>query len=49
MIEILEQLDLFQGVDPDVLAAFAAQAREEHLAVGEPALHRGHGPPTASR
>ena len=44
MIEILEQLDLFQGVDPDVLAAFAAQAREERLAVGEPLFIEGTVP-----
>ncbi len=35
MIEVLEQLDLFEGVDRDVLAAFAAKGREEHLGVGE--------------
>jgi signal transduction histidine kinase len=44
VIEILEQLDLFQGVDPDVLAAFAAKAREEHLAVGEPLFIEGTVP-----
>jgi signal transduction histidine kinase len=44
VIDILEQLDLFQGVDPDVLAAFAGKAREEHLAVGEPLFIEGTVP-----
>jgi signal transduction histidine kinase len=44
VIEILEQLDLFQGVDPDGLAAFAGKAREEHLAVGEPLFIEGTVP-----
>ena len=44
MIELLEDLDLFQGVDPDVLAAFAAKGREEHLAAGEPLFTEGTVP-----
>jgi signal transduction histidine kinase len=34
MIELLADLDLFQGVDDDTLAAFAAHGVEETLAVG---------------
>ncbi len=44
MIDVLEQLDLFQGVDPDVLAAFAGQGRAEQLAPGEPLFTEGTVP-----
>jgi signal transduction histidine kinase len=44
VIEVLEELDLFQGVDPDALAAFADKAREERLAVGEPLFTEGTVP-----
>ena len=37
-------LDLFEGVDPDVLAAFAAEGHEEHLAPGEPLFTEGTVP-----
>ncbi len=41
MIEVLEQLDLFEGVDPDALTAFAAQGQEAHLGIGEALFTEG--------
>ena len=44
VVEVLEVLDLFAGVDPDVLAAFAAAGREEHLAPGAQLFTEGTVP-----
>jgi signal transduction histidine kinase len=41
MIELLQQLDLFDGVDPTLLAEFAGQAHEEQLKVGELLFREG--------
>jgi signal transduction histidine kinase len=41
VIEVLEQLDLFEGVDPDALAAFAAQGQEAQLAIGDALFTEG--------
>jgi signal transduction histidine kinase len=41
VIEGLEQLDLFEGVDPDALAEFLAAGREDTLAVGDALFTEG--------
>ena len=41
MIDLLEQLDLFDGVDPALLAEFAGEAREEHLEPGQVVFREG--------
>jgi signal transduction histidine kinase len=41
VIEGLEQLDLFQGVDPDALEAFLATGRQDMLAVGDLLFEEG--------
>ena len=42
MTDGLDQLDLFEGVDPDALAEFLAEGREDTLAVGEALFTEGH-------
>jgi signal transduction histidine kinase len=41
VIEVLAQLDLFEGVDREALGEFAAKGREERLAAGEPLFTEG--------
>jgi signal transduction histidine kinase len=41
VIEGLEQLDLFDGVDPDALERFLAEGRPDTLAVGDPLFTEG--------
>ncbi len=41
MIELLRQLDIFDGVDDETLQEFASKGSEEHLAVGEPVWVEG--------
>jgi signal transduction histidine kinase len=41
MIELLRDLDLFEGVDPAVLEEFAAQGREERLEPGDELFRQG--------
>ena len=41
MIELLRELDIFDGVDDETLAEFATKSTEEHLAVGDPLWTEG--------
>ena len=41
MIELLRELDLFQGLDDEALAAFAAEGVERHVDPGETAFVEG--------
>jgi signal transduction histidine kinase len=42
VIELLRELDIFDGVDDETLLEFAAKATEEHLAVGDALWVEGH-------